>query len=228
LSGSIAHELYQPLTAIVANVEAAEQMQPLMSEDLRGILLDVKNDVLRAGEVIARLRRMLANSPVETQELDLNEVVKETLKFLSAQASARGVTLRQGLTPQGPRVIGDRIQLQQVILNLVLNAMDAMANAGNGIILARTVVSDDTWVEVLVEDSGPGIPVDKLEQIFEPFFTTKEAGMGMGLSVARSIIVNLGGKIRAENLRGGGAVFRFSLPLARSKPAVAADEPAGR
>ena len=106
--------------------------------------------------------------------------------------------------------------------------MDAMANAGNGIILARTVVSDDTWVEVLVEDSGPGIPVDKLEQIFEPFFTTKEAGMGMGLSVARSIIVNLGGKIRAENLRGGGAVFRFSLPLARSKPAVAADEPAGR
>jgi len=220
LSGAIAHELNQPLDAILHNAEAAELLLLSPSLDLaelNEILCDIKRDDERASEVIRRVRQLLAKAPVEAQEIDLNEVLSEVFRFLSAQASARAVTLTTSLAPQLPRVSGDRIQLQQVILNLVINGMDAIASAGSRerCIVGRTALVDATSAEVSIEDSGAGVPIDRAEQLFEPFFTTKAEGMGMGLSIARTIISSHGGRIWAENLHGGGAIFRFTLPLAK-------------
>jgi C4-dicarboxylate-specific signal transduction histidine kinase len=220
LSASIAHELSQPLSAILRNTEAAELMLGTSCPDLAylgEILGDIKRDEHRASEVIRRLRRLLTNAPFDTQEIDLNDVVREVFELLSGQASAGHVTLSTRLDPQAPCVTGDRIQLQQVILNLVMNGIEAIegsASAERGII-GRTAVLNDTSMQVSIEDSGPGVPPDTLNRMFEPFFTTKEAGMGMGLSIARMIVERHGGNIWAENRRAGGAVFRFNLPLAR-------------
>jgi signal transduction histidine kinase len=235
LSGAIAHELNQPLGAILRNTEAAELILDSPTpqfEELRAILIDIKQDDQRAGEVIRRLRRLLAKAPFEPQEIDLNAMLSEVFEFLSAQATARGVMLSTSLAVQSPRVSGDRIQLQQVILNLVMNGMDAISAAeiAQRNIIGRTRVIDSTLIEVSIEDSGPGIPVDKMERIFEPFFTTKDSGMGMGLSIARAIVESHGGRIWAENAAGGGALFRFTLlssvasdrvPLLRSARAAA-------
>ena len=219
LSASIAHELSQPLSAILRNSEAAELMLGTPCPDLaylREILGDIKRDEHRASEVIRRLRRLLTNAPFDTQEIDLNDVVREVFELLSGQASAGHVTLSTRLDPQARCVTGDRIQLQQVILNLVMNGIEAIegsASAERGII-GRTAVLNDMSTQVSIEDSGPGVPLEMLDRMFEPFFTTKEAGMGMGLSIARTIVERHGGTIWAENLRAGGAVFRFNLPLA--------------
>jgi C4-dicarboxylate-specific signal transduction histidine kinase len=224
LSASIAHELSQPLSAILRNSEAAELMLGTPCPDLayiREILGDIKRDEHRASEVIRRLRRLLTNAPFDTQEIDLNDVVREVFELLAGQASAGHVTLSTRLDPQAPCVTGDRIQLQQVILNLVMNGIEAIegsASAQRGII-GRTTVLSDTSMQVWIEDSGPGVPHDVLNRMFEPFFTTKEAGMGMGLSIARTIVERHGGNIWAENGRAGGAVFRFNLPLASGGPA---------
>lgn len=222
LSGAIAHELNQPLGAILRNTEAAELMLGAASPDvteLKEILSDIKHDDERAGEVIGRLRRLLGKAPLEPQEIDLNEILSEVFAFLSAQASARRVTLDTSLTSQAPRISGDRIQLQQVILNLVMNGMDAIGSAGSRDrhIVGRTSVVGETLVGVSIEDSGPGIPIGNAKEIFEPFFTTKTAGMGMGLSIARTIIESHRGQIWAHNQSAGGAVFRFTLPLVRRR-----------
>jgi len=230
LSGAIAHELNQPLGAILRNSEAAEMILQSPSPDvaeLREILVDIKNDDERAGQVIRRLRGLLSKAPVEQQEIDLNQIITEVLQILSTQASARGVRLSAVLTPQVLRINGDRIQLQQVILNLVMNGLDAIGSAAGWQreIIGRTIVKDGTSAEVSIEDSGPGIPGDKTQAIFEPFFTTKTGGMGMGLSIARTIIETHGGRIWAENRSLGGAVFRFSLPLVETGAHRASGQP---
>jgi len=219
LSASIAHELSQPLSAILRNSEAAELMLGTRCPDLaylREILGDIKRDEHRASEVIRRLRRLLTNAPFDTQEIDLNDVVREVFELLSGQASAGHVTLSTRLDPQAPCVTGDRIQLQQVILNLVMNGIQAIEGSASAErrIIGRTAVLNDTSMQVSIEDSGPGVPLEMLDRMFEPFFTTKEAGMGMGLAIARTIVEKHGGNIWAENRTAGGAVFRFNLPLA--------------
>jgi C4-dicarboxylate-specific signal transduction histidine kinase len=219
LSASIAHELYQPLSAILRNSEAAELNLSAPCPDLayvKDILADIKRDEHRASEVIRRLRRLLANAPFEAQPVDLNEVVREVFEFLSAQARAHHVTLSTRLDPRAPRATGDQIQLQQVILNLVMNGIDAIESGASTErrIIGRTAVVNDTSMEVTIEDSGPGIPPDELKRVFEPFFTTKESGMGIGLAIARTIVETHGGRVWAENRRTGGAVLRLSLPLA--------------
>lgn len=223
LSASITHELYQPLTAILSNTEAAESLLAPVAEftELKEILGDIKRDDLRASEVIKRLRNLLVNAPFEPRELDLNAVVSEVFKLLGAQAAAQRVTLSTELAPRAPRVAADRIQLQQVILNVVMNALDAAASTTSGArsVVGHTAALHDGFAEVSIEDSGPGIPTDTIDRIFEPFFTTKESGMGMGLCIARTIVESHGGQIRADNRPGGGAVFTLSLPLA--KPQVA-------
>jgi signal transduction histidine kinase len=215
LSASITHELQQPLTAILSNTETAELLLASTTNavDMKDILADIKRDDLRASEVIKRVRRLLAKGPLEAQEVNLNEVVSEVFDILSAQASARRVTLSTNLSLRPLRVNGDRIQLQQVVLNLVMNAMDAVANSVERRIVGRTALVDGAFAQVSIEDSGTGIPTGQTEQIFEPFFTTKEAGMGMGLSITRTIVENHGGRIVAENHRGGGAVLHFTVPL---------------
>ena len=223
LSASLAHELTQPLSAILRNSEAAQSMLQTGSPDLSeltDIMSDIERDERRASEVIKRLRSLLAKTPAETRDIDLNEVVREVFEFLSPQAAAHHVILTTSLAPQPLLVSGDRVQLQQVVLNLVMNGMEAIRSAasGTGKVTGRTMLVDGA-AEVVLEDSGPGIPPDKAQQIFEPFYTTKDTGMGMGLSIARTIIANHRGRIWAENRYEGGAVFRFTMPLARTERA---------
>jgi signal transduction histidine kinase len=220
LSASIAHELNQPLGAILNNAETGAIILNSPSpnlDEMKTILDEITRDDQRATEVIRRLRGLLGKSAIEAQDIDLNETVREVFEILGVQAAARNVTLSSRLA-QGPlRVSGDRIQLQQVILNLVVNGMDAMVGAANG---RREVTSstsvDHASAKISIADSGPGIPSDRLKTVFEPFFTTKGDGMGMGLSIARTIVEAHGGRIWAENHTAGGAVFYVSLPLAKA------------
>jgi signal transduction histidine kinase len=220
MSASIAHELTQPLTAILMNTQAAELMIDSPSPNLhqiREILADVRRDDERAGDVVWRLRGLLKKSPFEPREVDLGTTVSEVFDFMLVLAKARSVNLSCVPTPKPLHVRGDRIQLQQVILNLIWNAMDALSGkpAGQRRITGEITQTEDS-AEVSISDSGPGIPADRLEQVFEPFFTTKNQGMGMGLSIARTIVEAHGGRIWAKNRINGGAVFGVILPLVKA------------
>src|SRR5262245_36152 len=218
LSSSIAHELNQPLGSILTNAETAEMILKSDNPDLaevREILADIKRDDQRAGEVIRRLRNFLKRTPFEIRDIDLNEIMGEVFKFLSVQASARNVALYLQTAPGTLRIKGDPVQLQQVILNLVVNAMDALAVIPYGrTVIGRTELNGGSSAVISISDSGPGIPPDKIAQVFDPFYTTKDQGMGIGLSIARTIVLAHKGQIWAENQSSGGAAFHFTLPLA--------------
>jgi len=218
LSSSIAHELNQPLGSILANAETAEMILKSDKPDLAEIgeiLADIKRDDQRAGEVIRRLRGYLTRTPFETRDIDLNQIMAEAFKFLSVQASVRNIALYLQTAPGEIRIKGDPVQLQQVILNLIVNSMDAMASIPYGrTVIGRTELNGGSIAEISISDSGPGIPPDKLAQVFDPFYTTKDQGMGIGLSIARTIILAHKGQIWAENQSSGGASFHFTLPLA--------------
>jgi C4-dicarboxylate-specific signal transduction histidine kinase len=165
---------------------------------------------------LSGLRRLFTRGALDPQQVDLNEVVGEVFAILSAQAAARDVRLDKRLTPHRLPVIGDRVQLQQVILNLIVNGIDAIADMPNGVReIACTSWASDGLAHVSIRDTGPGIPPERLERLFEPFFTTKQEGMGMGLCIAHTIVESHGGKIWAEN-HARGAVFHVSLPLAKA------------
>ena len=219
LTASIAHEINQPLSAILANAETADEIlkspTPDISE-LRDIVKDILHDDRRAGEVIRRMRSLLKKAPFELKNFDLNDVVHEAIGVIFSPAGGRRVELTSLITLEALPILGDRIQLQQVILNLVVNGIDAMKNtpSENRIITIRTSRVEN-FAELSVSDRGPGIPEDKLEEVFEPFFTSKAEGMGMGLSIARTIIDAHHGQIWAKNRIHGGASFRIKLPLVR-------------
>jgi signal transduction histidine kinase len=222
LTASIAHEINQPLGAILTNAETADTILKSQSPDiaalpviveLRDIVKDILHDDQRAGEIIRRMRSLLKKAPFEVRNIDLNDVVRETVEFVSSIAVGRKVELVSVITPNVLRILGDRIQLQQVILNLVVNGIDAMKDtlSENRVIRIRTL-SVGKFAELSVSDCGPGIPEDKIKEVFEPFFTSKAEGMGMGLSIARTIVEVHNGRIWAEN-EPGGASFRIRLPL---------------
>jgi PAS domain S-box-containing protein len=230
LSASIAHELGQPLTAILGNAHAglnllAQNPPPLL--ELKEILVDIANDDERAGDIIRHMSALLRKRELETQTVDVNELVRETSRLVSSDASARQVQIATDLAAGLPTVLADRVHLQQVVLNLLLNGMEAMAAvpSQNRRLTVRTAVVD-CELQVAVIDSGRGIPADQLPNIFEPFHTTKPDGMGIGLSIARSIIDAHGGRITAENGPSGGAVVRFVLPVSSLSPVPAAESPA--
>jgi signal transduction histidine kinase len=222
LSASIGHELNQPLSAIRTNAEAGELILQGAAPDLglvRQILADIREDDVRATEIISQLRGLLKKrSNVPPQEFDLNDVVRSAGKILHAEAQRRGVDLVFRQAARELPVRADRVHLQQVILNLANNAMDAMLdpNLARRRLLLETAVTKGSKAEVVVADTGPGIPSDQLEKIFEPFRTSKAAGTGLGLPIARAILNIHDGKIWADNATDGGAVFRFVLPLARA------------
>jgi signal transduction histidine kinase len=221
MTSSMAHELNQPLGAILSNAETAEIMLSSRSpnlDEIKEILADIRRDDHRASEIIRRLRSLLKKTAFEPQEIDLNETVREVFDFIAVLASARNVAVNCVADSRALRVTGDPTQLQQVLVNLIVNGMDAMVGVPNlqRKITGRTVRLDEASAEVAIADFGPGIPLDKLTRVFEPFYTTKEHGMGMGLSIARTIVEAHGGRIWAENQAGGGAVFRLSLPLAKT------------
>ena len=229
LSASLAHELTHPLGAILRNSDVAEMILESTSPnigELKEIVAEIRQHEQRASEVIKRLRRLFRKETAEVEEFDLDEALTEVFELLAPQAAARHITLHASLAPGPLRVSGDRIQLQQVILNLVINSMDAIGTrSGECVIVGRTAVVEEFTAQVSIEDSGSGIPADKISRLFEPFFTTKEAGMGMGLSIARTIVQTHGGRIWGENREVGGAVFRFTLPLIRSALKVDAELP---
>jgi len=219
LAASVAHELNQPLGAILANAEAAElflNQNPPALDELRDILTDIRKDDERASEVIRRMRALLRKHELELQPLEINSVVEDVLQVVSGDAALRNMAISADLAPGLPKTLGDRIHLQQVLLNLILNAMDAMAGEPRERrrVSLRTRLSTDGLVEIAVVDSGHGIAPDKLSHVFEPFYTTKPSGMGMGLSISRTIIAAHHGRITAENNSTGGATFRVTLPAA--------------
>ena len=217
LTASIAHEMNQPLGAILTNAETAAAILKSPTPDiaeLEDIVKDILHDDRRASEVIRRMRSLLKRTPFDPENYDFNEVVRETVRLFSAVAAGRKVELASFLAPIALPILCDRIQLQQVIINLVGNAIEAMNDtpAENRIISIRTS-RIDKFAELSVSDRGSGIPENKLKEVFEPFFTSKSEGMGMGLSIARTIVEAHNGQIWAENRDNGGATFRIRLPL---------------
>jgi len=217
LSVSLAHELNQPLTAILSNAQAAQLLLAQGAADpdeLPQILLEIVQESKRAGEIIRRLRVLLKKGEIHRVPLDMNQVVDNVLELIRSDLINQHVAVQVELALDPPWVDGDEVQLQQVLLNLVINACDAMAEVEltNRRLLIRTELAGSNFVRVSVTDQGCGIPPEKIDRIFDPFFTTKEIGTGLGLSVCRSIISAHGGELYAINNPGGGATLQFTLP----------------
>lgn len=217
LSGSLAHELNQPLAAIMANAQATQRLAAngkLTSSWLDEVLVDIVDETKRAGEIIRRMRAMLRRDQPEWSRVDLNEAATEVLQMVRSNISIRLVSVSTRFATALPPVLGDRVQLQQVLLNLLLNAIEAMAAQPSPRLLeVHTETDGDARVRLSVTDHGPGIAEDKLGKVFEPFFSTKEQGLGLGLAVCRTIIEYHGGTIHAMNNEGAGATFCITLPV---------------
>jgi signal transduction histidine kinase len=224
LSGSLAHELSQPLTAILGNAHAAQvllgQSEPDLNQ-LRDILTDIEADDERAGEVVRRLRLLLKRGEIQFQPLSPNELVEDVLKLLRSELIDRGVIAHSELAPSIPVLQADRVQLQQVLINLVTNACDAMADMPREAraLTIRTEPGGNGFVLISVCDTGPGIAEGELEHVFQPFFTSKANGMGLGLSVCRTIVDAHKGRLWVERISGlerisgRGATFHLLLPV---------------
>ncbi|HSJ29965.1 MAG TPA: MASE1 domain-containing protein [Longimicrobiales bacterium] len=231
LSGALAHELSQPLTVILSDAQAARRLLATTGVDPR--VNDILNDIIdadrRAGAVLSRLRGLMLKQRPVFSDLSLNNAVIETLRLAHGELTAREVMVTTRLTPGLPLVHGDSIQLQQVLLNLCINACDAMgANPQENRAMTFTTrcPPDRQTVELTLTDYGTGIPDDSLDRIFEPFFTSKERGLGLGLSICRSIMLEHRGTLTARNNPGGGATLKLTLPAADHVHAPAADHTA--
>ena len=215
LSGSLAHEINQPLGIILANAQAAQRMLRSESPDLpelRDILDDIVGEDLRAGEAIKRLRALLKRGQTQLLPVNINEIVKDILRLTQSDLIRQGVSVSMDLDPTLPATSGDYVQLQQVVLNLILNACDAMAeNPEKARPLHLSTQHLNGSVRLSVQDHGCGLPVDLEERIFQPFFTTKEQGLGIGLSISRSIIAAHHGQLWAERNPDHGTTFHLEL-----------------
>jgi len=219
LASALAHEINQPLGAILRNAEAASLFMEDPSPDLAeisAILEDIRKDDRRASEVIDRMRALLRRKRIATEPIDTRQMLDDVVRLLRPDAAARHIALRLDVADGLPRVQGDRIQLQQVLLNLIQNAMDAIGSvdAGKHAVVVTVGAMAPGLVEISVADTGTGIPADLQQRVFDPFSTTKAAGIGLGLSISRGIVEAHGGQLRAENNDSGGATFRFTLASA--------------
>lgn len=218
LTASLAHEINQPLAAILSNAQAAQRLLgngKANLDEIREILADIASDDQRAGEVIRRMRTLLRKGEFNPVEVDVNELVDEVAGLVRGEMILQNVSLFLDHSPVRLVVQGDRVQLQQVLLNLMVNALDAIkeVSTANRKVIVRTAPdSNGRSVRVSVQDSGVGVPPDRLEQIFEAFLTTKTQGLGLGLAICRSIIQSHGGRIGSSNNPDRGATFWFTLP----------------
>jgi len=227
LSAALAHELNQPLAAILANARAARRMlenDGIEKAELRAILEDIEADDRRAGAVIKRVRGLVKKDEGELQLLGINDIVQESLELAHSDLIRRGMTVHTRLSGTLPVVYADRVQLQQVLLNLVMNACDAMSDTppGERTLIISSSVHDGT-ARISVRDQGSGIAPDSLESVFEPFMTTKRNGLGLGLAICRSIVASHAGNMWAINNPDGGATFMVSLPLVAQTGPVATE-----
>lgn len=217
LTASVAHEISQPLTAVVTNGNACLEWLSASPPNLlkaRQSAESIVQDGTRAGTVIARIRALFKKEAPVKDWVDMNEVIQELTVFLRHEATSRDITIRTELTAAMPPVKADRVQLQQVMLNLIMNGMDAMSGPSDGtkelVIRSR---KDATDILVAVEDSGTGVAPEIADNIFDPFFTTKAHGIGMGLSISRSIVESHDGRLWAAPNANRGAIFQFTLPI---------------
>ena len=221
LTASLAHELNQPLTSILSNAQAALRFidsGTLNQAELTEILQDIVNDDKRAGNIIRSLRSMVKPQENEREVTVINNIVREAIALFHSEAIIRSIKVETVLENVLPSVNVDKVQIQQVIINLMMNAADSMLDVSTiRKIIIQTAAASDGGVLVTVSDFGTGIAEEKLAKIFEPFFTTKFSGLGMGLSLSRSIIESHGGHIWAEQNTDGGATFFFDLPGASVK-----------
>jgi C4-dicarboxylate-specific signal transduction histidine kinase len=222
LSGALAHELSQPMAAILINAQAARRLlslDPVDVNETRAALDDIISNDKRAGAVIERLRALLKKGDIVFEALDLNDIVRDVLDLAHSDFLARRVSVTTHLEPSTLPVHGDRVQLQQVLLNLVLNACESMGgtDVDDRPLTIHTGV-ENGFASIAVTDRGVGIPEDQLKAVFEPFVTFREHGLGLGLAISRSIVVAHGGRIIAENNADQGATFRFLLPVQATRP----------
>jgi two-component system sensor kinase FixL len=216
LAVSLAHELNQPLTAILSNTQAAQRFVatgPVDLAEVREILKDIVQDTNRASEVIRRIRALLKKGEREIASLDPVAVIRDAVQLLHNDAIVRGMRMSVHHDANPARVYGDKVQLQQVMLNLLLNAFDAMDGrpASDRMVVVSITLESPQVVRVAVRDRGAGLPSDRLTTIFNPFVTSKPEGLGLGLSISRTIIEMHGGRLWAENNTDQGATFYFTL-----------------
>jgi C4-dicarboxylate-specific signal transduction histidine kinase len=218
LAASIAHEINQPITAAVTNAEAALNWldaQPPDMAEVRDALGSIVEDGKRAGDVIDRIRSLIKKAPPRKDDLEINQAIREVIALIHGEVVKNGVSLQTRLAAGLPFVQGDRVQLQQVILNLIMNAIEAMSSISDGLRELLICSRQDTsgGVLVAVQDSGPGMKPESFDCLFDAFYTTKASGLGMGLSICRSIVEAHGGRIWACGTAGPGATVQFTLPV---------------
>jgi signal transduction histidine kinase len=217
-TASIAHEVNQPLAAVVNNGNAALRFLSLIPPNLdetRAAVKRIVSDGHRAASVIQSIRSLFRNVTSEVRPVDVNQIVSDALALVTAELREHRVTVQADLDDTLPRVVGDRVPLQQVIVNLVTNAMEAMsaANSQSRVLRVTSARHDADHVRISMEDTGPGIDPQHIERIFEPFFTTKPTGMGMGLALCRSIVESYQGQLSVTTRHQSGAVFIIVLPV---------------
>ena len=223
ISASLAHEINQPLGAILNNAEAAKELlsrSESRPEEIGEIVEDIIQDTVRAGDVVRKIRGIVKKGNAFFEPLLVNPLIEDVIRLLNNNLSLNKVTLRLDLEPGLPKVMGDRVRLQQVLLNLITNAIESMTATPSKILTIRSAMQASDIVSVSVIDSGPGIDDAGKNSVFKPFFTTKKDGLGFGLSICRSIIEEHGGRIWGENNPAGGATFSFSLKAWRGESAV--------
>ena len=217
LAASITHEVMQPITAGIINAEAALRWlgsEPPNLDEAREALGDAAKEGNRAIDVIGRIRALIKKAPARTGACDINDAILEVVGLTRGETARNNVAVQTQLTDGLPRIRGDKVQLQQVVLNLIINAVDAMNAVSTGPrVLSVSTGKDVAGLLVTVRDSGPGLTPASVERVFDAFYTTKADGMGMGLSICRSIVEAHGGRIWASHEPGQGATFQFTLPL---------------
>jgi signal transduction histidine kinase len=221
LTASLAHEIKQPIGAAVTNAAACVRLLDLDQPDLpeaREAALEMVKDARRAADIIDRVRLLYQKGSSQLDVVDVNEVIGEMVSMLQNEANRHSVAIRTDLGAELPKVMADRVQLQQVLMNLMLNSIEAMRDA-RGVLSIKSQVAEDGHLLISVTDTGVGLPAENTDKIFDAFFTTKSQGTGLGLAITRSIIESLGGRIWATANPGCGATFNITLP---SRLAVAA------